>query len=174
MDKIRKTFDYLLKDFLPNLNYKENWTDLGNGTQSLQRFPYSLTENLKVKHPFMIFLIFAKIKKFPLLPIFEKTLWEIPILYKGYNFVLAHRKFGFDISSDREDENLAFFALEAMTQIHKAIPHAEKLVSDVIKEKVSESKVTIESRYTDIRNRYLFFREKFNEDAYYWTFLKSA
>jgi hypothetical protein len=163
MKKAKKTFDYLLKDFEPNLKYSENWTDLGNGTKSLIRYPFKLTNDLKVKHPFIIYIMFVNIKKYPRLPIFEKVLWEIPILYKGHNFVLAHRKFGFDISSNKETKELSNLALEAMSNIKKAIPHTEAQISDLIKEKVYQGKVTIESQYSKIRNRYIFNREKYSE-----------
>lgn len=163
MKKVKKTFEYLLKDFEPNLNYRENWTDLGNGTRTLKRYPFKLTNDLKIKHPFIIYIMFVNIKKYPTLPIFEKVLWEIPILYKGQNFVLAHRKFGFDISSDKENDELSNLATEAISQIIKAIPHTEVQISDLIKERVNLGKVTIESRYSEIRNRYLFNREKLFE-----------
>ncbi len=163
MKKVKRTFDYLLKDFEPNPNYTENWTDLGNGTKTLRRYPFKLTNDLKVKHPFIIYIMFVNIKKYPKLPIFEKVLWEIPILYKGHNFVLAHRKFGFDISSDRETEELSALALEAMLNIKKAILHTEAQINDLIKDRVNLGKVTIESRYSEIRNRYIFNREKFND-----------
>jgi len=163
MKNTKKVFDYLLKDFEPNLNYSENWEDLGNGTKTLKRYSFKLTNDLKFKHPFIIYIMFVNIKKYPRLPIFEKVLWEIPILYKGHNFVLAHRKFGFDISSDKESEELSSLALEAMSNIKKAIPHTEAQISDLIKERVHLGKITIESTYNEIRNRYIFFREKLKE-----------
>jgi hypothetical protein len=164
MKKSIGIFNYLLKDFEPDLNYRENWTDLGDGTKSLRRYPFTLTNDLKVKYPFIIYIMFVDIKKYPRLPIFEKVLWAIPILYKGKNFVLAHRKFGFDISSDKESDELSTLALEAISQIIKAIPHTEEQISDLIKERVNLGKVTMESRYSEIRSRYLFNREKLYEN----------
>jgi len=167
--KIQQNFSYILKDFKPNLNYKEVWTDLGDGRKSLRQYPFELPTKLKVKFPFIIYLMFKEILDYPVLPRLEKVAWEIPILYKNQEFVLAHRKFGFDISSFRESEELHKLAISAIEKIATATPLVEALVNPKIQEKVELGNITLENKYTQIRNRYLFFREKLectdNNDA---------
>lgn len=161
MEKVRKTFDYLLKDFKPNTNYRDSWIPYNDsGTKTLERYHVELPKELQISHPFIVFLMFKEIKGYPNLGMFEKVLWEIPIIYKDVQFVLAHKKFGFSISANEKKENFEVLGKEAMSLIHKAIPFTESLINPLIHEKVNEGKVTIESKYIKMRNRYLFFREK--------------
>lgn len=161
MEKSQKTFDYLLRDFKPNPDYHDTWIPFENtGSRMLERYQVELPKELKIRHPFIVFLMFKVIKGYPNLGMFEKVLWEIPIFYKGVQFVLAHKKFGFTISANEKKENYESIAFEAMVLIHKAIPFTEVLVNPIIHEKVNEGNITIDSKYTKMRNRYLFFREK--------------
>lgn len=161
MEKTQKTFDYLLRDFEPNLHYQDTWIPYENtGSKMLERYHVELPKELNVRYPFIVFLMFKVIKGYPNLGMFEKILWEIPICYKGVQLVLAHKKFGFTISANQKKENYESIAHEAMAAIHKAIPFTEALVNPIIHEKVNQGNVTIESKYTKMRNRYLFFREK--------------
>jgi hypothetical protein len=161
MEKARKTFDYFLKDFKPNLNYKDSWIPYNDsGTKMLERYNVELPKESQIMHPFMIFIIFKDIMGYPNLGMHEKTLWEIPIFYKDVKFVLAHKKFGFSICANEKIENYDALGKEAIRLIHKAIPFAETLINPIIHQKVNEGKVTIESKYSKMRNRYLFFQEK--------------
>lgn len=162
-EKIKSNFDYILKDFQPNQNYSEPWVDLDNGRKTLNRFPFEIPVKNKIRYPFVVYLMFVEILQYPILPLFEKVAWEIPILYKKQEFILAHRKFGFDISSFQESDELATLAKEAMVKINKAIPLVEILISPKIQEQVNLGKITIESKYTEIKNRYLFFRNKLED-----------
>lgn len=161
MEKAKKTFDYLLKDFSPNFDYRDSWipSEHGGG-KTLERYSIELPNELRISHPFIVFLMFKEIKEYPNLGMFEKVLWEIPIFYKDVQFVLAHKKFGFSICANEKKENYVELGLEAMTLIYKAIPFTEALVNSIIHEKVNQGNVTIESKYNKMRNRYLFFREK--------------
>ncbi|HEY1196539.1 hypothetical protein [Flavobacterium sp.] len=161
MEKAQKTFDYLLRDFQPNMDYQDTWlTNEDTGTKTLERYDVELPNELKIGYPFIVFFMFQTIKGYANLGMFEKVLWEIPIFYKGTQFVLAHKKFGFSISANEKNDNFQSLGLEAMALIHKAIPHAESLVDPIMHEKVNQGNVTIDSKYTKMRNRYLFFREK--------------
>lgn len=161
MEQAQKTFDYLLRDFQPNLNYRDTWiNDEENGTKTLERYHVELPKELRINYPFIVFFIFHTLKGYPNLGMFEKVLWEIPLFYKGVQFVLAHKKFGFTISANEKNDNFSSLGMEAMGMIHKAIPSAESLVNPIIHEKLNKGDVTIESKYTKMRNRYLFFREK--------------
>jgi len=162
-DKIKSNFQYILKDFKPNLDYSEPCVNLGDGRKSLQRFPFEIPKESKIRFPFIVYLMFVDILEYHILPRFEKVAWKIPILYKNKEFVLAHRKFGFDISSFQESEELLKLAKEAIVKINKAIPLVEVLISPTIQKQVNLGNITIESKYSQIRNRYLFFRNKLED-----------
>tara|TARA_R110000850_G_scaffold16697_1_gene51669 strand:+ start:5943 stop:7154 length:1212 start_codon:yes stop_codon:yes gene_type:complete len=160
LKKIQQNFSQILKDFKPNLNYREVWTDLDDGRKVLKRYPFELPREQKVRYPFIIYLLFKEGLNYPVLPRFEKVAWEIPILYKNHEFILAHRKFGFDISAYKESDELHQLAIEAIEKMNKATPLIEALVNSKIQEKVESGKITLENKYSQIRNRYIFFREK--------------
>lgn len=163
LQKINTSFNQILKDFQPNHNYQEVWSDLGDGRKMMQRFPFELPKELKIKYPFIVYLMFTEIYNYPTLPRFEKVAWEIPILYKGNEFVLAHRKFGFDITAFRDSDELKSLAVEAIGQIIKAIPLVEAMINPKIEEQIQLGNITLESKYSQIRNRYLFFRGKLED-----------
>jgi hypothetical protein len=85
---------------------------------------------------------------------------EIPIKYKGTPFILTHRKFGFDILSNFENDEINEIALEAMTNIHKSMKFAENLIEPEIKSLVQEGAITLDNEYSNIRNKYDFFKEQ--------------
>lgn len=162
MSSAKNNIEKILKDFEPNLNYEEIWVDsgIGNGTRTLQRFSCEIPQNLKIKTPFIVYLLFREIYTYPILPRFEKVAWEIPILYKNHDFVLAHRKFGFGVSTSKQSKDYEEKAIEVLQQIKYAIPYVEELINPIVKEQVKKGKITLESKYTEVYNRYLFFREK--------------
>lgn len=158
--KIENNFKYILREFEPNLNYSEPWIDLGDSRKTLKRYPFKIPQKHKIKYPFIVYLIFKDILDFPILPRFEKVAWEIPILFKGKEFVLAHRKFGFDISAFKESKELQDLAVEAIEKINIATPLVETVINPKIQEQVRLGNITLESKYTSIRSRYIFFRKK--------------
>lgn len=149
---------------MPDDNYHEPWQDRGNGTRSLKRYDIELPEELKVKHPFIIYLLLVEIKKYPILPLFEKVKWAIPICYKDRSFVLAHRKFGFTISTYVERDDDKMLAVEVIALILKATPLTEGFVQEVMVKKVSSGMITIENDFANILGRYLFFRSKTSQE----------
>ncbi|MNP99741.1 hypothetical protein D3C85_123760 [compost metagenome] len=159
-EKGMKSLNFLLKDIVPDDHYHEPWEDSGNGTRSLKRYDVELPEDLKVKHPFIIYLLFVEIKQYPILSLFEKVKWEIPIRFKNRSFVLAHRKFGFTISTYVEREDDKQLAAEVITLIHKATPLTEGFVQELLGKKISAGKITIENDFLNIMGRYFFFRTK--------------
>lgn len=163
-EKAMKSFNFLLKDIVPDDNYTEPWQDDGNGTRSLKRFNIELPEHLKVKHPFIIYLLLVEIKKFPILPLFEKVKWEIPICYKNRSFILAHRKFGFTISTYIEKDDDKELAAEVITLIQKATPLTEGFVQELMSKKVSAGMITIDNDFANILRRYFFFRRKASQE----------
>lgn len=163
-EKGMKNLNFLLKDIVPDDNYHEPWQDSGNGTRSLKRYDIELPEELKVKYPFIIYLLLVEIKKYPILPLFEKVKWEIPIFYKDRSFVLAHRKLGFTISTYLEREDDKKLAAEVITLINKATPLTEGFVQELMSHKVGAGLITIENDFADILGRYFFFRGKTSQE----------
>lgn len=159
-----QSLNYLLKDITLDEDYQEPWKDLGDGRKSLKRYEIDLPENLKVKYPFIIYLLFVDIKKYPILPLNEKVKWEIPIRYKERSFLLAHRKFGFTISTFTEREDDKEIGIEVMTLVHKATPLTEGFINDLMNKKVNAGMITIENEYFKIAGRYHFFRMKVREE----------
>lgn len=161
-DKIvRQYFDLFTKDFKPDPKPVIIWVDNGNGTKSYHENRIELPKAYKIKMPYIVFIIFVKILKFDYSGIGEKVAWEIPVLYKEIPFILAHRKFGFTISTpERDDMDVNELAIDAIKMIHKAIPYAEPLVEPEIRKIVNEGRITLESEYSEIHSRYMFFRRK--------------
>ena len=114
---------------------------------------------LKINAPYIVFIIFVYLLKYNFLGPFEKVAWEIPIKYRDEHFILTHRKFGFKIITSGESGKTKKLALEAITTIKKAIPYAEELISPHIKELVQKGSISLENQYSNIHNRYYFFRE---------------
>lgn len=125
----------------------------------LQQFGIELPDNLQIRHPYVVFIIFANLKKIKFFGKWEKVAWEIPIKFKDVPFILTHRKFGFRILSNTETKLISKLAIEAMTNIHKAIRFAEVLIEPEIKSQLQSGNVTLDNEYSNIRNRYDFFRE---------------
>lgn len=166
MGKPIKTLEYFLKDFSPDRDYKEEWTDTQiKGRKILKQYDIDLTKSETILHPFMVYIIFVMIKGYPYLPRFEKIAWEIPIKYKGLPFVLGHKKWGFSITSNEDRETNQQYALEIIQQIKRSIPFAETLISPLIQQQVNSGNITIVSRYKESRNRYIYHREKVQENS---------
>lgn len=160
---VQQYFDLFTKDFKADPKPVIIWVDNGNGTKSYNENRIELPKNLKIKMPYIVFIIFVKILKFDFQGRWEKVAWEIPVLYKGIPFILAHRKFGFSISTrPREEIDVNELAVEAIEMIHKAIPYAETLIAPEIKKLINEGRITLSNEYLEIRDRYQFFRQKAN------------
>lgn len=158
---IKETFDFLLKDFSSNPNPKIEKTsnELVSGISHRNDFIISLSDELKIKHPYIIYIIFVILKDFWWIGRWEKTAWEIPIKYKDVDFILTHRKFGFRIISNENEESVKK-GLEAMAQIHKTIPYAEELYKPHIKAILQKNHISLENKYYIILNRYKYFKDK--------------
>ena len=153
-------FDFFTKDFEPDDAPKAIWIELGNGVKSLKQNCIKLPDKLKIRHPYIVFIIFANLKKYKFLGQWEKVAWEIPIKFKGTPFILTHRKFGFEIISNSESEEINELAIEAMTNIHKSMKFAENLIEPEIKTLLQNGAITLDNEYSNIRIRYEFFREQ--------------
>ncbi|KAB2878616.1 hypothetical protein F9K33_12540 [bacterium] len=156
---IQKYFDFFTKNFEPDPAPKPVWVDFGNGRRMLQEYRIALPENIRVRHPYIVFIIFVYLKKFQFMGPWEKVAWEIPLKYKGTPLILTHRKFGFEIISYLENETITKRGIEAVTNIHKATQYAEILIEPHIRSLVQTGHITLDNGYRNIRNRYIFLRE---------------
>jgi len=158
--KLRKYFDMFLQDFSSDKDPKVQWDDLGNGTRIIREFRIPLSPELHTSKPYIVFIIFVYLKEFSFSGKWEKVAWEIPIKYKDKPFILTHRKFGFRIIANDDEDLTRELAIEAMTQIHKSINYAEKLIEPYIKQKVNNGNITLDNEYGQIRRRFTFFRKE--------------
>lgn len=152
-EKLRESLELRLKDFSPDDEANEHWSDLNAGK------PATLKPKSKPV-PYIVFIIFVYLKKFSFGGRWEKVAWEIPIKYKGVPMMLAHKKFGFMIltyTGSKKDKKLA---QEAIYKINKAIPVAEQLIEPAIKEQVDAGAITLSNEYHSLRARYEYFREE--------------
>lgn len=163
-DKFTRNLEYLLKDFESDSEPKMKVVKLRKGITMYKRNEIKLPKNVATDHPYLIFILFARIKKFKFSSKWEKVMWEIPIRYKGTSFVLAHRKFGFEVNTIDNARRVRAKAIEALEKIRRAIPYAEKLIEPEIRDKVRNGHITLENHYRAIHSRYLYFREKANRE----------
>ncbi len=151
--KLNRSLDLILKDFIPDDEANQHWRDPNAGHLA----------NIKFEDkppPYIVFIIFVYLKKYSFGGQWEKVNWEIPIKYKNVPMMLAHKKFGFQIltySGVSKDNQIA---VEALNKIKKAIPIAEKLIQPTIKSLVDSGKITISNDYYQLRSRYEYFRNE--------------
>lgn len=149
--ELHKILDQKLKDFSPDDEANEHWTDPNAG---------KVVKVDKKPAPYIVFIIFVHLKKYEFGGRWEKVAWEIPIKYKGISMMLAHKKFGFSIRTYSDTIEDGKLAQEAIYKINKSIPTAEKLVEPLIKSQVNAGAITLDNDYTFLRSRYEYFREK--------------
>lgn len=148
---LKKAFDSYLKDF-------------NSDEQSLQagdRDPWmriELGEGL-APLPYMVFICLVIFKGFAYWGKGEKVLWEIPIRYKSYPFLLSHRKFGFRIDY-KGQEPPKYIVTQMVRQLHKASGVADKLMQPFARQQFQSGNVTVANRYLSLDMRYHFFRKK--------------
>lgn len=159
-NKVQDNFDYLLKDFESDPAPKVIKIPYGKGVWTIKENRIELPANLRVYHPYVVFIIFVHLKNFEYFGQEEKVAWTIPIKFKGHPFILTHRKFGFNIISNEDGEEITKVAHEAISCIKKATPYAETLIESIIVQLVEKGNVTLENESRAIHSRYQFFRKK--------------
>ncbi len=159
-NKVQDNFDYLLKDFESDPDPKVIKVPLGKDVWTVKENRIELPTNLRIYHPYIIFIIFVHLKNFKYFGREEKVAWTIPVKFKGHPFILTHRKFGFYIISNEDGDEITRIGHEAILCIKKAIPYAETLIEPVITQLVDKGNVTLENKYRAIQSRYQFFRKK--------------
>jgi hypothetical protein len=163
-DKFTKNLEYLIKDFKSDENPQILAKTKSSGVKVYKWYEIKLPKKLKIKHPFIVFVILVHIKKLPFHGKWEKVAWEIPILYKGVPFIFAHRKFGFEINSVSKGQDVKRIAIEALEKINKAVPYAEKIIEPVIRDKVHNGDITLENHYEAISSKYNFFKTRASKE----------
>ncbi|MGN7986468.1 hypothetical protein ACTJKC_03950 [Pedobacter sp. 22226] len=83
-----------------------------------------------------------------------------PCFIQRNSVMLSHRKFGFQFTSFQKGANLTKLAKEAIKNIDNAIPFAEQLFQEEIKQKVIDGRISLSNEYRPIKERYDFFRRK--------------
>jgi tetratricopeptide (TPR) repeat protein len=151
--------DFFTKDFDSDDNPKLLLIEGKNNLRMLQDHLLELPEKLQISHPYIVFIIFVSLKKYKFFGKWEKVAWEIPIKFKGVPFILTHRKFGFRIISNYKSKKVNLLAIEAISNIHKAIQFAEVLIEPEIRQQLQKGNVMLNNEYSNILNRYIFFRE---------------
>jgi hypothetical protein len=159
-NKVQDNFDYLLKDFESDPDPKVKKVPLAESTWTIKENRIKLPSNLRIYHPYIIFIIFVHLKNFKYFGREEKVAWTIPVKFKGHPFILTHRKFGFNIISNEDGEEITKIAHDAISCIKKATPYAETLIESVIVQLVKKGNVTLENECRTIQSRYIFFRKK--------------
>lgn len=110
--------------------------------------------------PYMMFLTLVTFSGFSYWGREEKVAWSIPILYKDIPFLLAYRKFGFDIRTPTLTKQTRKSAKEMISKLHKGIAVADKLLKPFAEAQIRKGNVTILNKYHSFNNRYRFFREQ--------------
>ena len=90
----------------------------------------------------------------------EKILWEIPIKYKSFPFLLSHRKFGFRVHCRKSECPPPDLAEEMIEQLNKAIVVADKLAQPLVRQQVKTGNITVANQYVKLDMMYGFFRKK--------------
>lgn len=156
---LEKNFEYILKDFESDPDRKTVWHEHELGFKTIKENKIALPADLQIQHPFIVFIIFVYLKGFKFSGRWEKIAWTIPIKFKGQPYLLTHRKFGFYIISNSDEEKVTALGIEAMSQIKKAIHSAEGLIQPYVKDKVNKGEFSVNNEYHKIQDKYLFFRD---------------
>lgn len=119
--------------------------------------------DVKLPPPYMVFLTLCRLMGYKYFGPEEKVAWGIPILFRGAPFLLAHRKFGFMLSTPQPQPAAAEMALALLQQLSKAVRVADRLIKPITKEKIQEGNVTVINNHALLDRMYRFFREKAQE-----------
>jgi len=87
----------------------------------------------------------------------EKTLWEIPVRFKGVPLCLAHRKFGFSIHTPSVKQGLEILD-DLILALNRMLPTTDSAFAPIVEEKIRDGKVTMENGFHRLDDRYRFFR----------------
>jgi len=108
--------------------------------------------------PYMVFLILVELLELPYRykPL-EKTLWEIPVRFKGVPLCLAHRKFGFSIHTPSVKQGLEILD-DLIVALNRMLPTTDSAFAPIVEEQIREGKVMMENSFHRLDNKYDFFR----------------
>lgn len=151
IQKVKENFKYILKDF--------DQPETNEGGERPQYIGYDVPKTLRIE-PYIVFIIFVYLKQYRFVGKWEKTAWSFGLEFKGVPLVYNHHKFGFRVSVCNKSGNGKSVAKEALEQIHKAVPLAEKLIEPLILDKLDSGQVSVPNNYKELRERYQFFRKK--------------
>jgi len=156
-EALEKALNYVLKDF-----HSDDEELSKDRYESWGVWPNIDLDKSVSPLPYMVFICLVVINKFGYWGKGEKVLWEIPIRYKSYSFLLAHRKFGFSLNC-KGDKPPDSIVKEMLKQLDKAIKIIDRLIQPFAENQVETGNVTMANRYIRLDMRYQFFRKKAKE-----------
>lgn len=113
--------------------------------------------------PSLVFTCLVGFKGFKYWGKSEKVLWEIPLKYKSFPFLLSHRKFGFCLYRKEGVDYPPNITEEMIGELNNAISVAEKAIQPFVKQQVRSGNVTVANHYIKLDMMYRFFRKKAQE-----------
>jgi len=151
------TLKYILRDFVPDpkMNYRDYGTCVTNKLKRSKRW------RSKLPQTYMIYFLLVRLLNFKYWGRGEKVAWEIPVLYKGVPFLMAHRKFGLDIQASAPNSTETIKLVRNMMEtLNKAAPVADALLEPYANEQVDKGAITLRNKYHLFDMMYKFFRQK--------------
>ncbi|HFJ9423033.1 TPA: hypothetical protein ACGW48_004551 [Bacillus paranthracis] len=128
-----------------------------------QMSPWGYEERVTIEEgelplDYTVFLTLVYLKEYNYLhqPI-EKVEWVIPFKFQGCSFSFSREKFGIRLRTETLNEEVA---KQMLKRLNSAIKIMERLVSPIIEGLVKKGMFTLQNRFSILRERYLFFREK--------------
>ncbi|MGB3779958.1 MAG: hypothetical protein WA960_16465 [Tunicatimonas sp.] len=151
LENVNHHFNYFLKDFD---------SDSGDSSEDKSAFiKIRIPKPLKPE-PYIIFIIFVHLKKYSFAGKSEKVNWVICLKFKGVAITFSHQKFGLNVYACNKSKNASSIVKESLKQIIKATPFAEALVKPLLDLRLEQGRFSIPNNYTELRQRYRFFRDK--------------
>lgn len=105
--------------------------------------------------PYMVFVVFVSLLEMPYIGKGEKIAWTIPVQFHNELFLLSHRKLGFEIATDCNQDAISD---EFVRRLLNACEIGDHLLEPFVRSQVQSGHVLIPNQYHNHRNRYLFFR----------------
>jgi hypothetical protein len=153
-DEVRKSLGQLLRDLQPDpkQRYEITWRALRPPPQSTLL-------------PDMVFITLARCLDYPYaMKPFEKTLWAIPVCFKGIALRIEHAKFGLRFFTESPDESAPLVS-ELASVLGRALRLAEQLIQPFVESQIRAGRVTLRNIFVMLEDRYRFLR-KHAEAAY--------
>lgn len=148
-----------LNSYLKDFEFDEEALSKGNWGEG---HPVEL-ELDKLPLPSLVFICLVGLKSFRYWGKSEKVLWEIPVKYKSFPFLLSHRKFGFRVDRKNGVDYPQNIVEEMIQELTNAICAADRLLQPFAQQQIRSGNVTVANHYIKLDMMYCFFRKKAKE-----------